>query len=130
VDEFQNFATRSFLKILSEARKYRLNLILANQYVGQIDEDVKKAIFGNVGSLVSFLVGAQDAKALSFEFGKKYEDTDFVSLDNYQILLKMAIDGRTSSPFYAQTLPLPKEKNKNREKVIRVSRERYGRATK
>lgn len=127
VDEFQNFATQSFLKILSEARKYRLNLILANQYIGQIDEDVRKAIFGNVGTLVSFLVGAQDAKVLSFEFGKNYEDADFVSLDNYQILLKMAIDGRMSAPFYAQTNPLPPQKNKNRDTVIRVSRERYGR---
>lgn len=130
VDEFQNFATTSFLKILSEARKYRLNLILANQYVGQIDLEIQKAIFGNVGSLISFLVGAQDARALSFEFGENYEQRDFVSLDNYRILLKMAINGRTSTPFFAQTLPLPKSANKNREKVIAVSRERYGREKK
>ena len=128
VDEFQNFATTSFLKILSEARKYRLNLILANQYVGQIDLDVQKAIFGNVGSLVTFLVGAQDARALSFEFGENFSQNDFVNLDNYQILLKMAIDGRTSNPFYAQTQPLPSAKNKNRETIIRVSRERYSRS--
>jgi hypothetical protein len=125
VDEFQNFATQSFLKILSEARKYRLNLTLANQYIEQVDREVQKAIFGNVGSMVSFLVGADDAKALSFEFGRAYEPEEFVSLDNYQMLLKMSIDGLTSTPFYAKSLPLPSSKNSNREKVIRVSRERY-----
>ena len=127
VDEFQNFATQSFLKILSEARKYRLDLILANQYVGQVDKEVQKAIFGNVGSIVSFLVGAEDAKSLSFEYGKTYESEDFVNLGNYQMLLKMAIDGLTSSPFYAHSLPLPSNHNSNRDKVVRVSRERYGR---
>ncbi|MCR4263295.1 MAG: type IV secretory system conjugative DNA transfer family protein, partial [Candidatus Roizmanbacteria bacterium] len=127
VDEFQNFATQSFLKILSEARKYRLDLILANQYVGQVDKDVQKAIFGNVGSIVSFLVGAEDAKALTFEYGKTYEPEEFVNLGNYQMLLKMAIDGLTSSPFYAHSLPLPSNANQNRDKVVRVSRERYGR---
>src|SRR5262249_26275829 len=70
VDEFQNFATSSFIKILSEARKFRLNLILANQYIAQIDEAVQSAIFGNVGSLLCFIVGAQDAPLLSREFGK------------------------------------------------------------
>lgn len=125
VDEFQNFATKSFLKILSEARKYRLNLTLANQYIGQIDDEVKKAIFGNVGTLITFLVGAEDARSLSFEFGNEYKPEDFVSLGNYQILLKMAIDGRTSMPFYATTLPLPRSKTESRDKIIRVSRERY-----
>jgi hypothetical protein len=125
VDEFQNFATQSFLKILSEARKYRLNLTLANQYVGQIDEEVKKAIFGNVGTLITFLVGAEDARGLSFEFGNEYKPEDFVSLGNYQILLKMAIEGHTSMPFYATTLPLPRSKTESHDKVIRISRERY-----
>jgi hypothetical protein len=125
VDEFQNFATKSFLKILSEARKYRLNLTLANQYAGQVDEDVKKAIFGNIGSLVSFLVGAEDARGLSFEFGQEYKPDDFVALGNFQILLKMAIEGKTSTPFYATTLPLPKTIAHNTDKIIRVSRERY-----
>ena len=76
VDEFQNFATQSFIKILSEARKYRLNLTLANQYIGQIDEDVQKAIFGNAGSMVTFGVGAGDARLMSREFGEKYEEAD------------------------------------------------------
>ncbi len=130
VDEFQNFATTSFIKILSEARKYRLNLTLANQYVGQVLEDVQKAIFGNAGSLVSFVVGAQDATLLSKEFGQVYKDSDLVQLSNYQILLKLGIDNLTSLPFFATTLPLPKSKNQNREKVLRISRERFTRKVK
>lgn len=125
VDEFQNFATNSFIKILSEARKYRLCLSLANQYVGQIEEDVQKAIFGNAGSIVSFGVGASDARLLSREFGEKYEEAELVSLGNYQIILKLAIDNHTSQPFSATTLPLPRSRNQNRDKVIRASRERY-----
>jgi len=125
VDEFQNFATQSFIKILSEARKYRLNLSLANQYIGQIDEDVQKAIFGNAGSIVSFAVGAADARLLGREFGEKYEESELVGLGNFQIVLKLSIDNQTSTPFSAVTLPLPKSRNEHRETVIRVSRERY-----
>jgi hypothetical protein len=125
VDEFQNFATTSFIKILSEARKYRLNLILANQYIGQVDETVQKAIFGNAGSLVSFIIGAQDAHALSREFGQWYKEEDLVNLGAYQIVIKLAIDNLTSLPFHAVTLPLPKSINQNREKVVRLSKERY-----
>lgn len=125
VDEFQNFATQSFIKILSEARKYRLNLSLANQYIGQIDEDVQKAIFGNTGSLVSFAVGAADGRLLSREFGEKYEEAELVGLGNYQTVLKLSIDNQTSMPFSATTLPLPRSKNTHRETVVRVSRERY-----
>lgn len=125
VDEFQNFATTSFIKILSEARKYRLDLILANQYVGQVEEQVQKAIFGNAGTLVSFIIGAQDAHALSREFGQWYKEEDLVNLGAYQIVIKLAIDNLTSLPFHALTLPLPKSRNQNREKVIRLSQERY-----
>ena len=125
VDEFQNFATQSFIKILSEARKYRLNLTLANQYIGQIDEDVQKAIFGNAGSIISFAVGAADARLLGREFGEKYEESELVGLGNFQIVLKLSIDNQTSSPFSATTIPLPRSKNEHRETVIRVSRERF-----
>ncbi|MBI5018933.1 DUF87 domain-containing protein [Candidatus Gottesmanbacteria bacterium] len=125
VDEFQNFATQSFIKILSEARKYRLNLALANQYVGQIDEDVQKAIFGNAGSIISFAVGAADARMLGREFGEKYEEAELVGLGNFEVVLKLSIDNQTSTPFSATTLPLPKSRNEQRETVIRVSRERY-----
>lgn len=125
VDEFQNFATTSFIKILSEARKYRLDLTLANQYIGQIDEDVQKAIFGNAGSILSFSVGAADARSLVREFGDKYAEGELVALGNYETIMKLSIDNHTSTPFSAKTLPLPKSRNQNREKVIRASRERY-----
>ena len=125
VDEFQNFATTSFIKILSEARKYRLDLILANQYVAQVEEDVQKAIFGNAGTLVSFVIGAQDASHLSKEFGGWYKEEDLVNLGAYQIIVKLAIDNLTSFPFHALTLPLPKSRNLNREKIIKASQERY-----
>ncbi len=125
VDEFQNFATRSFIKILSEARKYRLNLTLANQYMAQIDQDVQKAIFGNAGSLVSFVVGADDARILEKEYGGVFTEKDLVELDRFQVATKMTIDDQISRPFLGYTLPLPVSKNQNRPKVIRVSRERY-----
>jgi energy-coupling factor transporter ATP-binding protein EcfA2 len=127
VDEFQNFATTSFVKILSEARKYRLSLTLANQYIDQLDEIVRKAIFGNVGTLISFVVGAQDAYYLAKEFGNIYTENDLVSLGKHEIVLKLSIDGMTSSPFPAKTLPLPALKNDNREKIIRIAKEKYGR---
>lgn len=127
VDEFQNFATSSFNKILSEARKYRLNLILANQYIAQIEEEVQKAIFGNCGSIVSFVMGADDASAFSKEYGELYSTEDLVSLGRYQILNKVAIDNIISRPFPAHTLNLAKSVNQNKDKVLRVSRERYAR---
>jgi type IV secretory pathway TraG/TraD family ATPase VirD4 len=125
IDEFQNFATTSFIKILSEARKYRLNLTLANQYIDQIPEEVKAAIFGNAGSILSFILGASDADWMMKEFGGKYTQEDLVSLSRYQIISKLMIDGRVSQPFPASTLDLAASRNQNRDKVIQVSRERY-----
>lgn len=127
VDEFQNFATDSFNKILSEARKYRLSLILANQYVAQIPEEVQKAIFGNCGSIVSFVMGSDDAAAFEKEYGGQYTAQDLVSLGKHQIVNKVTIDNVISLPFPAFTLPLAKSRNGNRSKVIKVSRERYAR---
>jgi type IV secretory pathway TraG/TraD family ATPase VirD4 len=127
VDEFQNFATGLFIKILSEARKYRLSLMLANQYVGQIDEEVQKAIFGNAGSLVSFAIGASDARIMSREFGMMYKEEELVGLGNHEIITKLTIDNQSSLPFSAVTLPLPQSINQNREKVLRSSRERFAR---
>ncbi len=127
VDEFQNFATTSFTKILSEARKYRLSLTLANQYMGQLEEEVQHAVFGNVGTLISFVVGATDAELLTLEFAEIYTQADLVSLGKYEIVLKLCIDGMTSMPFPAKTLPLPSLKNENREKIIQLSKEKYGR---
>lgn len=127
VDEFQNFATSSFIKILSEARKYRLAITLANQYIDQLDESIQKAIFGNAGTLISFVTGAGDAALLQQEFAGIYTQNDMVSLGKFEIVTKLSIDGMTSSPFPAKTLPLPNLKNENRDVVIRLSKERYGR---
>jgi len=125
VDEFQNFATSAFIKILSEARKYRLCLTLANQYIGQLGEELQKAIFGNAGTLISFVVGANDAKLMASEFGQVYKEENLVSLGMYQVALKLCIDNLTSTPFLATTLPLPRCSNQNRQKVLRVSQEKF-----
>ncbi|OGM55980.1 hypothetical protein A3E46_00195 [Candidatus Woesebacteria bacterium RIFCSPHIGHO2_12_FULL_46_16] len=125
VDEFQNFATGSFIKIMSEARKYRLNIMLANQYMAQIPEEVQKAILGNAGSIISFSVGANDAGILFKEFAEVFSETDLVNLSNYQVAIKLMIEGHSTRPFLAHTLPLPISSNQNRDKVIRISRERW-----
>ncbi len=127
VDEFQNFATNSFIKILSEARKYRLNIMLANQYMAQIPEDVQKAILGNAGTIACFALGASDSEILHREFAEVFSQNDLVNLSKYQIAIKMMIDGQTSRPFVANTLPLPISRNQNKEKVIQVSRSRWAR---
>lgn len=127
VDEFQNFATSSFIKILSEARKYRLAITLANQYIDQLDITIQKAIFGNAGTLVSFVTGAGDAALLQQEYAGIYTQNDLVSLGNHEIVLKLSIDGMSSMPFPAKTLPPPSLKNDNRETIVRLSKERYGR---
>ena len=125
VDEFQNFATSSFIKILSEARKYRLNLILANQYIAQVPEDVRAAIFGNAGTMLSFLVGATDAAYMAKEFGERFKEEDLLALGNYQSIIKLCVDNITQAPFLAYTLPLPRSITQNRNKVIASSKQRY-----
>ncbi len=129
VDEFQNFATDSFADILSEARKYHLNLILAHQYIDQLtardSSRVRDAIFGNVGTMVVFRVGAKDANFLAKEFTPRFEEADLVDLDQYNIYVKLMIDGVTSEPFSALTLPPLSKPEGNGEKIIRISRERY-----
>lgn len=125
VDEFQNFATTSFIKILSEARKYRLNLMMANQYMAQIPIEITKAILGNAGTMMCFTIGADDAAAVKREFSEVFTENDLVGLQNYQIAARLMIDAHATRPFLATTLPLPLSKNQNKEKVIRVSRERY-----
>jgi len=127
VDEFQNFATSAFIKILSEARKYRLDLCLTNQYIGQLGEELQKAIFGNAGTLISFVIGANDAAIMSKEFGNIYKPEDLVALSMYQIAIKLGIDKLTSTPFLATTLPLPRCRTQNREKVLRLSLEKHNR---
>jgi CxxC-x17-CxxC domain-containing protein len=134
VDEFQNFATESFANILSEARKYKLCLILAHQYVNQLIFDnnttVRDAIFGNVGTMLTFRVGAEDAEHLEKEFEPVFMMNDLVNLNKYTIYLKLMIDGITGDAFSAQSLPPMdiSETKANEEKVIKVSRERYGKS--
>jgi hypothetical protein len=130
VDEFQNFATDSFATILSEARKYRLCLTVGHQYIGQLIEDrntkVRDAVFGNVGTMISFRVGATDSEFLEKEFAPNFTENDLVNLPKYTILLKLMINGVASDPFTASALPPSYyEATGNAEKVIRVSRERY-----
>lgn len=130
VDEFQNFVTDSFATILSEARKYRLNLIMGHQYIGQLTPDgnnrVRDAVFGNVGTMVVFRVGAADADYLEIEFEPSFTPTDIVNLPKYHIILKLMINGVASDPFTAMTLPVDEAWRVGQaEKVIKVSRERY-----
>ena len=127
VDEFQNFATESFVNILSEARKYRLSLILAHQYITQMEETVRDAVFGNVGTLICFRVGAEDAEFLEKEFLPEFNASDLVNLAKYNIYLKLMIDGLAGRPFSATTLaPIKKPKESNEEKIISSSRKKYG----
>lgn len=131
VDEFQNFATESFANILSEARKYKLNLIIAHQYIEQMDEKVTAAVFGNVGTIVSFRVGAADAEFLEKEFFPTFTQEDLVNLSKFEIYIKLMIDGVTSEGFSAKTLPpvpMPENNDLIREKIIKVSRERYSKS--
>ncbi|MFA5022610.1 MAG: CxxC-x17-CxxC domain-containing protein [Patescibacteria group bacterium] len=127
VDEFQNFATESFATILSEARKYRLDLIIGHQYVEQLDEIVRAAVFGNVGTLMCFRIGAADAEFLATEFAPYFIEEDLVNLAKYDTYMKLMIDGVSSNPFSAKTLPPLGDEyyTGSAEKVIRVSRERY-----
>ena len=125
VDEFQNFATESFSNILSEARKYRLDLTMAHQYMEQLSEEVLAAVIGNVGTLVTFRVGSTDAEILAKEFAPTFIETDLVNLTKFQIYLKLMIDGVASQPFSANTLPPINLSTGSAEKVIKVSRERY-----
>ena len=131
VDEFQNFVTDAFAGILSQAIKYRLNLTVAHQYTAQLVVDkssaVRDAVFGNVGTMIVFRVGADDAEFLEKEFDPEFTPQDIVNLPNYKVYMKLMIDGVTSRPFSAKTLP-PMVKGGNlevEEEVIRSSRELY-----
>ncbi len=132
VDEFQNFVTDAFAGILSEARKYRLNLTVAHQYTAQLvtkeSSSVRDAIFGNIGTMIVFRVGADDAEFLEKEFEPEFTPEDIVNLPNYKIYIKLMIDGVTSRPFSARTLPPMVKIGENPEaeaEVIRKSRELY-----
>jgi CxxC-x17-CxxC domain-containing protein len=125
VDEFQNFANESFASILSEARKYRLNLTVAHQYIAQLEEEVAKAVFGNVGTLVVMRVGAEDATFMEQEFAPVFTPEDLVNLPKFQMYLKLMVDGVSTQPFSANSLAPIAQKTGSEDKVIAVSRERY-----
>ena len=132
VDEFQNFATPDFAQILSEARKYRLNLTVANQFIGQMDEEVKNAVFGNVGTLVSFRVGVTDANYLQHEYSPTFNEVDLINIDKYNAYVKTIVHNEPVKPF---SMDLTKDmdevdKRKNTQiarAIVQLSRLKYGR---
>ena len=128
VDEFQNFATDSFATILSEARKYKLNLTMANQYIAQMPEEVRDAVFGNVGTLVAMQVGFDDAEYISGQFGEEVLPPDLVGMNKFTAYLRLLIDNMPSKTFSMDTLPPPSGRviDEERSMTIRkVTRERY-----
>jgi hypothetical protein len=129
VDEFQSFATDSFSGILSEARKYGLNLTLAHQYVGQLPDSLRDAIFGNVGTVVAFRVGARDGLWLEPEFFPQIKQPDLIDFPNYRAAVKMTVDGVPQLPFSMSTIvpKSPELHEHHQETIIQQSRQRYGR---
>jgi hypothetical protein len=131
VDEFQNYATEDFAVILAEARKYRLSLIVANQYIGQIDEEVKNAVFGNVGTMVSFRIGVQDANFLQHEFSPIFNETDLANIEKYHVYIKTIVNNEPIPPF---SMSLEKDMTsvearmnlKLAEMIKQLSRLKYG----
>lgn len=126
VDEFQNFATDAFSTILSEARKYHLDLTIAHQYIAQLPEDVKATAFGNVGSLIAFAVGGDDANYLSKEFTPIFSAEDLISLNNREMYIKMSVDGKLTTPFSAKTITVPKPQTDFVKEILSHSRLTYG----
>ena len=127
IDEFQNVTTDSIATILSEARKYRLDLIIAHQFIAQLEENINKAVFGNVGSISSFRVGAEDAEFLEKQFEPVFNSRDLLNIDNYNAYLKLLVNGQVSRPFNIRTLPFRKGDPKLGEKIANLSSVKYGR---
>lgn len=125
IDEFQNFATGAFGNIFSEARKYRLNLTVAHQFMQQLPEEVRSTIFGNVGSIISFRIGGEDAAVLEKEYTPTFSPSDFLNLDMRNFFIKMTIDGQTALPFSGRTLDFPKPDEDLASDIVRTSRERW-----
>jgi hypothetical protein len=126
VDEFQNFATDAFSTILSEARKYHLDLTIAHQYIAQLPDDVKATAFGNVGSLITFAVGGDDAAYLAKEFSPTFTADDMINLNVREMYLKISVDGKLTPPFSARTIDTPLPTVDNSTKIIDRSRIKYG----
>lgn len=127
VDEFQNFATDSFATILSEARKYGLNLTVANQYISQMTDTVRDAVFGNVGTMISFRASADDAPILAKQFEPNFEALDILQMHNRHFIINMVIGGEKVPAFSAKTLELPPAQADNTSLIIEHSRRMYSR---
>ena len=128
VDEFQNFATDSFATILSEARKYGLNLTVANQYISQMNETVRDAVFGNVGTMITFRVSADDSPILAKQFEPQFESADLLQMHNRNFVINMVINGEKTPAFSARTLNLPPPRSDLTSQIIAHTREQYSRS--
>ncbi len=126
IDEFQNFTTDSINTILSEARKYRLNLVIAHQFIAQLQDKTRDAVFGNVGSIIALRVGAKDAEELEKQFAPVFTKNDLINIDNFNAYVKLLVNGQTSKPFNIQTLPSPKGDSSLRNQLKELSRATYG----
>ncbi|MDO8559141.1 MAG: type IV secretory system conjugative DNA transfer family protein, partial [bacterium] len=127
IDEFHNVTTQTISSALAEARKYRLSLIFGHQFIGQLDEETKKAIFGNVGSMIAFRTGPEDAKFLVSVFGPTFDEEDLVNIDNYNAAFRLLIKGETSKPFNILTNPPSKGNPEIAQAIKEYSRAKYGR---
>lgn len=121
LDEFHNFTTQSLVLMLSELRKYRLSLVLAHQYLSQIDPSIKDAVLGNVGTIIIFRIGAGDAEIFAQEFAPEFNVTDFTNLPNYHIYLKMMIDGKITKPFSAVTINPNLQRQENNSSLHQIN---------
>ncbi len=127
LDEFQNITTKSIATILSEARKYRLNLTIAHQFIGQLEEEIKKAVFGNVGSMAIFRIGVEDAEFLEKQFVPVFNKQDLINIDNFNAYVKLLINGQTVKPFNIKVLPPEKGNLEKLEALKELSSLKYGR---
>lgn len=127
IDEFQNVTTDSIATILSEARKYRLDLTITHQFVGQLKEEIKKAVFGNVGSVINFRIGSDDTEFMAKQYAPIFSQQDLLNLDNYNCYVKLLINGATSTPFSMKTFPPAKGDREIAEIIKEISRTKYGR---
>lgn len=128
VDEFQNFTTDSIASILSEARKYKLNLIMAHQYMPQLKQEIRDAVLGNVGTIAAMRIGAEDAENLEKQFEPGFSRFDLVNLDNRNVIMKMMINNKVSTPFKMQTLSVPKGRPETVDAIKKISKLKYSRA--
>ena len=127
IDEFQNVTTKSIATILSEARKYKLDLILTHQFIGQLEEDIKKAVFGNVGSICAFRIGSDDGEYMEKQFAPTFTAPDLLNIDNRNAYLKLLVDGQTTKPFNIKTIAPEKGNPEMAEYIKQLSRSKFAR---